>query len=664
MINAEILRNCLKDPEKAVSEGDMEVQMALSPLRHALFQWYEFRKDARLLELNAGWGAMTGLFLDRVKSVTAAAGTEEQRAFIAERFRNVPLIEDRLKILSPETAGDGVPPGKGSPDETGFDYVVAEGLLEEAEDPAGTLRGWMRLLKPGGTLLVTAGNRYGLKYFCGARDPYTGSMYESISRCLPDPGRKGRLLSRKELSRAVKTAGIPVSRFYFPVPDGRMPQMIFTEEYRKGVNAGEGLVDYDYEDPAMTGLEHRIFEDMIDEGALPFLANTFLLELKQEGEVSDILYAVLTGDRGKEYGMATTVRKDGTVKKRPLFQEGKSRLQVLHSHTQKLLSCGVPVVETTLGEDEYGPVLSMPFIDAEGLSPVLGRLIREDRDRFLGIFDRIWGYIGRPAEAGKGVFLDLAPCNCFYREDGSLLFYDQEFTAEDCREEFGMFRTLKYWYASMPGADQVIPLRDMYRRYGIDEAAERRFEEREQSFLAAVRPPDRNASLLRMARPDPGAAARKMRRLTEEALKDPGASAAGDKPYKVGYVPGVFDLLHSGHLRLLERCKERCEYLIVGVLTDELVLHYKGRKPVMPYAERARVIAALKVTDEVVPVDFSNTNQLDAWDQLHYDCHFSGDDHLGHWDDVHAELRKRGSEMEFFSYTQGISSTRIRNSMK
>ena len=84
----------------------------------------------------------------------------------------------------------------------------------------------------------------------------------------------------------------------------------------------------------------------------------------------------------------------------------------------------------------------------------------------------------------------------------------------------------------------------------------------------------------------------------------------------------------------------------------------------MPYAERARVIAALKVTDEVVPVDFSNTNQLDAWDQLHYDCHFSGDDHLGHWDDVHAELRKRGSEMEFFSYTQGISSTRIRNSMK
>lgn len=673
MIRRELLETYLRDPEKLGSAEDRGVLEALSPLRHGLFQWYEFRPGARLLELNAGWGGLTGLFLQRTGTVTAVTETEEQREFLLERFRGQ---GDLQVLLKEEFSGGGEPAEEPC---SGFDYVVSDGLLERAGEPAEAIRRWMRSLSPEGTLLVTAGNRFGLKYFCGARDPYTGLMYDGMSGYLRGAGKAGRLYSRKEILEAVRGAEVPVCRWYYPVPDARFPQMIFTDAYRKGGNAGERLVDYDYEDAAVTGLEHRIFEQMIDGGALPFLSNSFLLELKREGEPSDICYAVVTGDREREHAMATTVRGDGTVKKRPLFPEGGARLQLLHENLRRLASCGVPVPETCVTEDRYGPVLSMPFIDGEGLSAVLRRLIREDRGRFLQIFDEIWKYIRSSAAADPDhpeVYLDLAPCNCFYLTDGSLMFYDQEFTAEDCPPEFGIFRTLKYWYASVPGADDVLPLREMYARYGIGEEEQSAFEAREQQFLQSVRPPERSASILKLARPDFGAAYQKMRMLTAEAVKYPltdrsaapgtgrsGAPEEGKKPYRIGYVPGVFDLLHSGHLRLLERCKERCEYLIVGVLTDELVHHYKGRYPVMSYAERARVLEALSVTDEVVPVDFSNTNQLDAWEQLHFDCHFSGDDHLGHWDDVQKELRKRGSEMEFFSYTQGISSTQIRRSM-
>jgi cytidyltransferase-like protein len=148
-----------------------------------------------------------------------------------------------------------------------------------------------------------------------------------------------------------------------------------------------------------------------------------------------------------------------------------------------------------------------------------------------------------------------------------------------------------------------------------------------------------------------------MKKATDAAKKP-------EKPYKVGYVPGVYDLFHTGHLRLLERCKERCEYLIVGVLTDELVEYYKGKPPVISYENRAGVIAGLAVVDEVIPVDFTNTDKIKAWEQLHYDCHFSGDDHVGHWNDVCEELKKRGSNMEFFSYTKGISSTSIKEKLQ
>lgn len=136
-------------------------------------------------------------------------------------------------------------------------------------------------------------------------------------------------------------------------------------------------------------------------------------------------------------------------------------------------------------------------------------------------------------------------------------------------------------------------------------------------------------------------------------------STAG-KPYRIGYVPGVFDLFHIGHLNLLRNAKSRCEYLIAGVLTDELVEHFKKRRPVIPYAQRAAIIGAISYVDRVVPVDFSNTKKIDAWRKYHYDCHFSGNDHGTDWMKDLQLLREVGSNMEFFEYTRATSSTKIR----
>lgn len=82
------------------------------------------------------------------------------------------------------------------------------------------------------------------------------------------------------------------------------------------------------------------------------------------------------------------------------------------------------------------------------------------------------------------------------------------------------------------------------------------------------------------------------------------------------------------------------------------------------YAQRAAVVEAVRYVDRVVPVDFSNTRKIDAWNRYHYDCHFSGNDHGVDWTGDLMQLREVGSNMEFFEYTKATSSTQIRSSIQ
>ncbi|MBY0011672.1 adenylyltransferase/cytidyltransferase family protein [Paenibacillus typhae] len=134
------------------------------------------------------------------------------------------------------------------------------------------------------------------------------------------------------------------------------------------------------------------------------------------------------------------------------------------------------------------------------------------------------------------------------------------------------------------------------------------------------------------------------------------------KPYKIGYIAGVFDLFHVGHLNLLRKAKEKCDYLIVGILTDDLVRHFKNITPHIPQIERQTIMEAVRYVDRVVSVTIENIDKLAAWELYRFDCLFSGDDWKDEpsWNEDKKRLNQLGSNIEFFSYTQGTSSTQIR----
>ena len=133
-----------------------------------------------------------------------------------------------------------------------------------------------------------------------------------------------------------------------------------------------------------------------------------------------------------------------------------------------------------------------------------------------------------------------------------------------------------------------------------------------------------------------------------------------EKKYKKGFTVGTFDMFHRGHLNLFRQAKEYCEYLVVGVHSDEWVMHCKNRPTVIPYEDRADIVGAIRYVDEVVKNE--TRSKMEAWNKIHFDVAFIGDDWKGTevWNKIEAELKSVGCDVIYIPYTQGISTTQLR----
>ena len=143
------------------------------------------------------------------------------------------------------------------------------------------------------------------------------------------------------------------------------------------------------------------------------------------------------------------------------------------------------------------------------------------------------------------------------------------------------------------------------------------------------------------------------------------SSITDKKPYNVGYIAGVFDLFHIGHLNMFKRAKEMCNYLIVGVVSDEGVRLDKQAEPFVPFEERIEMVRSCRYVDEAVklPVGFAGTR--DMFRVYHFDVQFSGSDYENDpvWLSEKEFLEKNGSTMVFFPYTQSTSSTKLKKAI-
>ncbi len=118
-------------------------------------------------------------------------------------------------------------------------------------------------------------------------------------------------------------------------------------------------------------------------------------------------------------------------------------------------------------------------------------------------------------------------------------------------------------------------------------------------------------------------------------------------------------MFHIGHLNILKRAKEQCEYLIVAVSTDELVRQYKNKTPIIPFDERKAIVEAIKFVDKVVPQ--MDRDKIAAFEKYGFDVMFVGDDWQGSniFKKTDMYMRERGGRVVYLPYTEGVSTTLV-----
>lgn len=136
------------------------------------------------------------------------------------------------------------------------------------------------------------------------------------------------------------------------------------------------------------------------------------------------------------------------------------------------------------------------------------------------------------------------------------------------------------------------------------------------------------------------------------------------KKYRIGYTTGVYDMFHIGHLNILRRAKEMCDYLIVGVTTDELCFQRKKKYPIINQENRKAIVAAIKYVDEVVDqLDMDKIKNVRTFDA---DAVFVGSDWKGTpaWNQYEKDFAAIGCSVVYLEHTDGISSTILREKLK
>lgn len=448
----------------------------LTDIRKGILSWYPFDKNANCLEIGGGLGAITGLLCEKCKKVTTIEMSEIRAKTLYNRHKN----KDNLDIY----IGDI----KDIKFKEQFDYITLIGVLEyqgrysnDNNPYVSFLQYLKKLLKPDGKLLIAIENRFGLKYWCGMKEDHTALPFDGINNY--QKSQLARTFNKNELTNIIKESGFKNTKFYYPLPDYKLPNMIFTDDYlpKKDINNRYRQYYLDYSSLVLDEME--LLPEIIDNGVFPFFANSFFVECS-DSKCSNIRYVTSTYDRKKELQLATIIT-DKDVKKMPLSKEAINEINITAKNMQELMDKGINVIDFKLNNN----IIVMDYVKHQSFDAYLLELANKGNiSTFKSLIESFYKLLLKTSDITNNNYIidhklcknnniDFGPVlkrgyidflfhNAFYDGDNFIIF-DQEFVEENIPASFMIYRSLKNFYYKNEWLNKIIKKEEIYEIFNM-----------------------------------------------------------------------------------------------------------------------------------------------------------------------------------------------------
>ncbi len=305
----------------------------LTQIRENILNWYPMKKDAEVLEIGAGMGAITGVLCKKAGHVTAVELSKQRATAIATRHKdkeNLEIIVANLNDVKFDKK---------------FDYITLIGVYEYAglytnsKNPyIDFINNIKKYLKDDGKLLIAIENKFGMKYFAGAPEDHTNIQYDSIVGY--ESKTSVRTFGKNELKDILSKCGFNYSRFYYPLPDYKLPNVIYSEEYLPTEEQIDSLYKpYYYDNTILNFDEKKVYKQVLRENKFDFFANSYFVECSMVENNNDnkVDFALFNSVANVENLYMITKLNDNIYKEKIYLDKLDENKEKLNLSIEKLL---------------------------------------------------------------------------------------------------------------------------------------------------------------------------------------------------------------------------------------------------------------------------------------------------------------------------------------
>ena len=490
-----VCRNDYKVKKDELIGNNYTLAYHLSPIRENVLNWYPFTKEESAIEIGAGCGAITGMLCEKLGKVVSVDLSKRRSKINYERHKEYDNLEIIIGNFNDVELSEK------------YDYVVLNGVFEyaisftDAEKPYHEfLKHISRFLKPSGKFLISIENKLGLKYFNGAKEDHTGNYFLGLNDYVGN--ETVRTFSKTEIKDILADEGFAYTQFYYPYPDYKFPNEVFTDESIETNQYGRPYINIE-NDRYWLFNEYTVGKTLIKEKVRDIFANSFIVEACREDFNSQVIYAKLNVERKEVFQIGTTIcenDKQKSVIKYALNPEAKKHIDRIYETTGV---AGKKVSYLSAHKDAgvlkfeylYSKNLDAQIVDLIKKRDVVSieKIVKEFMDAYLEEFTDIQEMSTYHNDIFKTFFGDQSSEKTFlcvknanidvimdniYLSEGNYILIDGEWLyPEWIPYAFIKWRAINELYAKHKELEQLIARKDIMKEIGI-------LSEDEELFIA------------------------------------------------------------------------------------------------------------------------------------------------------------------------------------